>query len=316
MKRLSTYILLWLISFCTYGQETTYYDYYKGINLAKSMIAEDDIESALNHYIEIFKKFDFIFARDCFNAFELSLKFKDNEKIFYLIQRCIKQGVEFDSFMTNNELDSFKQTDYWKELLISKDSLYISYQKNINIEIREEIIEMFNTDQELRERAYKARFNIFKRRKLMKQWSELSKVQVNRLIEITKGYGFPGEKLIGLDYSNMHPKISSKRLSAGMPIVIFIHFYSEPNANYNDLIKMNIKTGYIFNEHFAIISDFQNKYGKLFTEIVPPYSERFNPKESVNQINKNRYEIGLPNLEIQYKIQKNNLITPFWVHLY
>jgi len=113
----------------------------------------------------------------------------------------------------------------------------------------------------------------------------------------------------------MHFKISDSDLSAGMPIIIFIHHYSQPNKSYNSILKNEIQSGNLNNEHYAIISDFQYTYGKEKFGSIPCYSIRFNPKESKEKIDENRLEIGLLSLSNTAKLQNRKYITPFWLRL-
>lgn len=86
--------------------------------------------------------------------------------------------------------------------------------------------------------------------------------QVHRLIEITREKGFPGEGLIGIDQPEYHEKIVGNEYSAGMPIIILLHHYSSPNPSFDSLLFGQIGKGYLYNEHFATICDFEAHFGK------------------------------------------------------
>lgn len=110
---------------------------------------------------------------------------------------------------------------------------YSEYYEGINaaktLTGKNKIVEMFEQDQEMRAKYYDA--ILFQRIRIGREWEALNKRQVERLVDITRKYGFPGEKLIGIDTKQMHPKISDGNISAGMPIVILIHHYSQPNKS-------------------------------------------------------------------------------------
>ena len=287
-----------------------YYEYYEGINKAKSSLIEDSLAKGMNHYFETFEKFDFVFARDCFNALEVASVLGDLDKVDYFLRRCLKQGIEFNLLEQDSILTNFKKTDAWSDIILAKDSLRSIYESNVNWEIRNEINTMFTKDQEIRDLANKNRFNIFKIRKLNKQFEELDRKLVLRIIEITKEHGFPGEKLIGLDTESMHPKINNKHITTGMPIVVLIHHYSQPNESYNHLLINEIKKGNLLNEHFATISNFQYTYGKANNRETLCYSLMFNPKLDSKIIDRNRNKINLLSISKASELKRKKLITP------
>lgn len=312
MKKTILFAFLIYTSFCS---AKNYYTYYEGIKQAKLALVADNLEASATLYAETFEKFDFVFARDAYNALEVATIINDFEKMDRFARRCIKQGVAFELLSQDTLLTKFKTTDYWSKLSAEKDSLRAIYEAGINWEVRNEINAMFAEDQEIRELAFKNRHNPFRIGKLKKQFEEIDSKLVLRLMEITKEYGFPGEKLIGIDESFMHPKINATDLSAGMPIVILIHHFSQPNESYNSILIHEIETGQLYNEHYATISDFQHEYGKEKFGTVPCYSQKFAPKESLAVIDANRASIGLIDLTNTYALQRKRYITPFWMRL-
>lgn len=287
-----------------------YYEYYEGINKAKLSLIEDSLEKGMNHYFETFEKFDFVFARDCFNALEVASILEKADKIDYFLRRCLKQGIEFNFLEQASILTNFKKTDAWPEVILAKDSLRSIYESNVNWGIRTEINAMFAEDQAIRDLAHKNRFNIFRIRKINKQFEEVDRKLVLRMIEITKNHGFPGEKIIGIDNNSMHPKIHTNRITAGMPIVVLIHHYSQPNESYNHLLIDEIKKGNLFNEHFATISDFQYTYGKGNDREALCCSKMFNPKLDLEIIDRNRDNINLLSVSKTNELKRKGLITP------
>ncbi len=292
-----------------------YSEYYEGINKAKLSLLEDSLEEGMNHYFETFENFDFVFARDCFNALEIASSLRDIDKVDYFLRRCLKQGIEFNLLDRDSILTDFKKTDAWPKVLLAKDSLRNIYEGNVNWEIRNEVISMFAQDQAIRDLAHKNRFNIFKIRKLNKQFEETDRKLVLRIVEITKEHGFPGEKIIGIDNKGMHPKINDRHLSAAMPIIVFVHHYSQANESYNSLLIKEIRRGNLLNEHYATISDFQYTYGKENNETILCYSLMFNPKQDLKTIDENRSEIYLLDISNTSRLKRKKLITPKY-HLY
>lgn len=288
-----------------------YNNYNNGILEAKKAIINNDFELASKFYFETFESYEFVFARDCYNALEISCKIKNQEKIYYFFSRCLKQGIEFDYLNSLDILKDFKNSDLWNLILKEKNNYHLIYKKSINWNIREEIIQMFNKDQEIRDLSYKNRWNIFKVKKWNKKWKELNKNQAKRIIEITQNIGFPGEKLIGIDTYEMHKKIKSNNFSSSMPIIILIHYYSEPNTSFNDILFNQIDKGNINNEHYAVICDFQNEYSD---KKIQNYTNRFSTNNA--SLDLRRLQIGLISIEELNKLETQKTITPFWKRLY
>ncbi len=307
------FFLLFIIPHVLIGQD--YSDYYRGINKGKLLAAKNDIEGSLNSYYLTFEQFDFVFARDCYNAIELSCYAKDSIKIDYFIRRGIKQGLNLDQITKINAFSAFLNSDFLKSIEKDKIQLENSYAQKINWSLRDTINHFFTQDQAIRERYYKA--FLFKRIRIGREWEELIKTQVEKLIEITKVYGFPGEKLIGIDIKEMHPKIGNSNLSAGMPIVIFIHHYSQPNKSNDSLLFQQISTGYLYNEHFATICDFEAKFGKNKYDNYGYFAFKHSPKTiDENEINRRRNEISLPSINEFKELYSTQFMTKFWNRLY
>jgi len=211
-------ILLFIVPNALFGQN--YVDYYSRINNGRILAANKNTEESINSYFSTFEKFDFVFARDCYNAIELSAFSNDSLKLDYFIRRGIKQGLKFNQIMKIKNVAKFQKSTFIKIIEKEKDSLKNIYKNSINWELRNIIVEMFKQDQLIREKYYKA--ILFKRKKIGREWEALNKIQVHKLIEITKQYGFPGEKLIGIDTDKMHPKIVNNNISQGKLILLFL----------------------------------------------------------------------------------------------
>lgn len=307
-----------LILFCLFTHlifSQDYSNYYKGINRARISVAEGNAENSINSYYTTFENYDFGFARDCYNAIEIAVFAKDTIKLEYFIRRALKQGIDYQLILKIENLYEFHNSEFLKKIEREKDSLSTIYSKSINWEIRKEINEMFAADQAIRERYYNS--ILFKRHKIGKEWEDLNESQVERIIEITKNNGFPGERLIGIDNKEMHSKISDHNLSTGMPIVILIHHYSQPNKSYSSILFEQIKLGNLYNEHFATVCDFEVKFGRNKFENFGFFAFKQSLK-AVNQkeIDQRRNEISLLSIEEIQLLNSNKIISKFWNRLY
>ena len=312
MKNVLNLFFIFAIQY-SFGQN--YLDYYNQINKAKLLAADSNyMESALLYH-KTFQEYDLEFARDCVNAFEVSSLTGEDSLTTFFIKSALKRGVPISYFLKNSDLSDFRSTQNWH--LIEKDSASFrqEYESIINNEIRAEINQMFHADQEIRARYYQWS-NFLLRPLIASKWKRLNQEQVLRIVEITKSHGFPGERLIGIDLPEHHQKISKTQFSAGMPIIILVHHYSQPNISYDLLFYPEVFTGSLYNEHFATICDFEAAFGKNRFPCYGYYALRQKPKNyKPDEFSEKRKEIGLlSNSDIQ-KLNQSNVMTKFWNRL-
>lgn len=313
MKQILLIGYLYLVGINLYSQCTL--EYYNKINEAKVAVLENDIESAMVLYEEVFKNTNYPFARDCYHAVELAIMANDTIKLSYFLRKAITVGIKIEDIEEAGKVNSYLDRPFYHAIKVEEDSLMQIYTSRINWDIREEVNQLFLEDQKIREEYYSA--NFLKRKKIGKKWEELNARQVDRLIEITKEYGFPGEKLIGLDRTEMHPKIRTKNYSAGMPIVIFIHHFSQPNPSYDELLLAEVEKGNLYNEHFATICDFEAEFGSGKYKTFGYYGLRQQPKVmNDNILNLKREKIGLLKIAQIKQLNKIKHLTKFWNRLY
>ena len=290
-------------------------DYYKKINEGKIFASESDFESAIKSYQQAFENFDHVFARDCYNAIELAVLANDTIKLDFFITKAVTQGIRINDLEKSGKLDDYLESAFYKNIKETEDSLALVYNSKINWDLRSEINQMFLEDQSMREKYYNS--ILFKRNVIRTKWEALNSKQVERLVEITKQYGFPGENLIGLDRNEMHPKVSTTNYSAGMPIVILIHHFSQPNQSYDKLLIEEVRKGNLYNEHFAAICDFEAEFGKDKFENFGYYGLRHQPRvPDKNALNSRREEIGILKFEQLNALNQIKNLTKFWNRLY
>lgn len=309
MKHLLHIIFIFTIQY-SFGQ--SYLNYYTQVNDAQLLAADSNYQESALLYKKTFEEYDFEFARDCINAIEVSSLTSLDSLTFYFIKRALKRGVPMSYFSKNSNLLDFRSTQYWNSITKDSATLRKEYESNIHNEIRDEINQMFKADQEIRERYYQWS-NFLLRPIIGKKWKKLNREQVMHIIEITKNHGFPGERLIGIDSPEYHEKINRTQFSAGMPIIIFVHHYSQPNISYDSLLFTEVFKGNLYNQHFATICDFEAEFGKNKFACYGYYGLRHKPKNyKSDEFIEKRKDIGLlSNSEIQ-KLNRSNGMTKFW----
>lgn len=294
----------------------SYLPYYTGIYTAHKHIAAKNYQLAADQYYRTFQAYTFRFARDCWHAAESAALAGDSAKVAYFVEASVRQGIPLSYMSLSKALLPYHSTPLWTSLSQHTHAWRQSYLEGINQTIRAEIIEMFEADQQARARYY-AWYNLLFRPILGMKWRKLNAQQVTRMVEITQMYGFPGEKLIGIDLPSQHSKIDSLQLSAGMPIVILLHHYSHPNPSHDHLFHDQVLQGNLWNRHFATVCDFEATYGKGKHQGLAHYQVAWKENALDNEvINLRRRAIGLPDVAIEAQLKSLPGLTRFYYRLY
>jgi hypothetical protein len=140
------------------------------------------------------------------------------------------------------------------------------------------------------------------------------------LLPLIKQYGYPGEKLIGIDEKYMHHKFREEHYNSFMVRLILIHYYSKRRSLDDTFLLEEIKKGNLHAKQFAEFHDFRVRTsGKNDYYCQLSFNLNFltQVKEYVTEVdvNKRRAEIGLGTHElrmrelkhfIDYRKQRNN----------
>ena len=310
--------VLFLISFLLVALQATsqeVMEYYEHINTGKKHAIDKRFSHALNAYRVAFDRYNKPYARDCYNAVELSVIAKDTFHLNYFLQKAIARGIKLRDVEASGILNEYANAYFLQDIRTKEDSLFSIYASSIHWDLRHEINQMFTEDQEVRQEYYQSSF--LKRRTIGKKWEALNAQQVERLMEITAQFGFPGENLIGLDRKDMHPKIVTQNFSAGMPILLFIHHFSQPNPSYSEILISEVKKGNLYNEHFATISDFEAKFCKGKYENFGYFGLRQQPKKmDKKSFNSKREAFGILTIEQIEQLNRVKHLSKFWNRLY
>ena len=300
-----------------FGQD--YVAYHKAIMNAESKILDSNYSESLAIYDSIFKLYDFVYARHCYTAIQLATREKKEDLVFFFLEKGIKQGLTVDIIENAPIINELSKSNKWKEFKVKKyDSLRKTYLNNINIQLRDEIERLSAIDQYFTNKVNESTLlsYIIKNNK----WKRVVEMLVEtKLIEIIKQYGFPGEKIIGIEEVNLSYINFSKEEEKELNTMgkrtftpfsaqyILIHYFSIPHPNFNTLLKQEIKKGNIEPSQYASICDFQAKYGKKYkNEGYYNQWHRDTNMENRNDINKRRLNIGLETFEEYRKKEKRN----------
>lgn len=179
-------IIIW--TFCchsqVYGQD--YRTYYKIVDSAeKYAFLEASPVLAIQLYDSAFKKFDFVFAKDCFIASQFAYIY-NNKKYEYFLRRGFENGLSISHLKTSKVFRNLvRDTTLFYRSFPDYKMLRKKYLARINVNVLRTVTKMAVQEQ---------------KDKLL-QTSEFTPI-LNKYISyikyVTGVYGFPGEKVIGL----------------------------------------------------------------------------------------------------------------------
>ncbi|MRI00027.1 hypothetical protein GH721_05700 [Kriegella sp. EG-1] len=199
MTKLSLTLILigFLFASSNSKAQENYLNYHSKVIECEKLIVEGKYTSAINIFDSLFKQFNFLFLRDVKVATELSAFEKDYKSGLKFAGLGIKAGWTLESINKNDNLQSFREKPEWTKIMTSYDSLHKIYLSRLNIQVKEQVHEMFKKDQK---KAFGALLRIgqkAKRRYSEKKFAPHSEHQLEKLEQILNVYGYPGERLIG-----------------------------------------------------------------------------------------------------------------------
>jgi hypothetical protein len=181
-------LLLCLTLLCTAYRSVAkkhqdYATYFTGILAAEHSLAQDDLPAALEAYVALFRQFDFVFARDAYNALQLAILAEWPEQRDALLIRCARAGVPADMLSRNMLVHAAYAHDekHFQELFAKGNALYLH---RIDTALRTEILQRYKLEQ-----ANKGKDN----------YRQICTDNFNRIRELSEGGRYPGEQLIGVD---------------------------------------------------------------------------------------------------------------------
>lgn len=270
-----------------------YLKYYEEINKAEIANLDKNFERSDSIYKIAFQLVEKPFKEDYFLAAINSEKLNDNQKTYSYLKKGIQNGLILKRI--KKELSSFKKSKEWKILKKEYDVIRHKHLKTLNLELREEIMIMFEKDQ-------KARKPVFGSSNKMK---ETDSYNYKRLLEIIKENGnkWPGFSLIG------ETTPTGKYKPYGNIAYMLLHFNKEQVKVLKPYMLEAVLNGEMYPYHFARIIDYKNI---LDCQIYGTYI--YNKKYDVGEIcdcdkaNEERKKIGFEplkdfyrKLEVEYK---------------
>lgn len=308
-------ILTKLILLCwteLFGQN--YFEYQKSFNRIDNDILLNNLSVAVKRLDTIYDSFDFIYAKHCIKALQISCLQNDTINSDKWLRKCFLQGVPI-WIIRENEITSkvfnFSQTENTLKIY---DSLRTVYKSSINLSISRTIDSLLVIDQKFTNKVNNG-FILFRHTIYGVQWLNNNRRQFNVINKIIEHYGFPGEKLIGLSHYYQDSVEASKDLLFYGPsideyrtYIMLIHYFSSKRNDINDELIASVRLGFLPSYQYGAINDFNALYGRKKNN-----SEYYNvwhhdpQKQNISEINLRRLLIGLSTVEEQNRNNEINI---------
>lgn len=210
--------LVFLITILIFGigklSAQNYLNYYKKINEAEIAHIDKDFKVADSIYRIAFELVEKPFKEDFLLASINSEKLNDHLKTYEYLKNGVLVGLTEKRIRI--ELSEFKKSDEWNSLKKEYDSLRDRYLKSLNINLRNQLLQMVKKDQS-------ARHPIFGSSKKMKKVDELNYITLLEIIKENNGK-WPDRFTIGDGNEN-------GKYSFG-EITIMLHHFSKEEVLY------------------------------------------------------------------------------------
>lgn len=315
MRILTSFIIL--LPFLVSGQSSSavpkdYWAYHEQINKAETLLADERFEEALKEYWEVFESYEFVFVREYKIAAQLALYLDQKEKAFQVINKGITAGWDLKSLKKNDYLARLHKEPKWKAMEVAYPDLRKEYLNRIDQNTREEVHEMFKKDQKKAMGAVIRMGNKAREKYALEKFAPHSEIQVQKLIEILKNQGYPGERLIGNDFWTS--TILSHHNSIATAYVKKDTLFDFMRPKLIDAIGKGQMSTY----EFALVEDWRIAVASARTQtgygfLDPPSNS------SLEETNELREKIGLRSVELRNRLVDvenktgMNFYLPDWI---
>lgn len=189
-------LFLLLCSNC-FSQQQDYVSYHISINKAEELFfMKNNADSALYHYDNVFKDYDFIFVKDLVNAAQIAIFSKKPYRKY--LERGFEQGLKL-IHLKNYPLFANIYPSLLKDrkLLTAYKENRKKYLSRINFDYLDKIYKMAIADQ---------------KSKSSKDYATLISKTTNKLEYLIREKGFPGDRIIGIADSTVFSEMGKPHL--------------------------------------------------------------------------------------------------------
>ncbi len=289
-----------------------YIIYQQVFNRVDEDILDDMPDRALSSLDSIYCNYEFIFARHCVKALQLSIIAGDSIRAEKWLGRAFLQGVPMWMIRANRLSAIVFTYDNTEQTVAQYDSLRARYFSGINKGVANIIDSLLDTDQYLTEKVNSG-FVGSRAVNYLFRWRKNNRKSYVAINKIINEYGFPGEQLIGLPPDLQDSGTSYHKYVFYGPLILrdhraytmLIHYFSNKRKGFKDNLSQNIKDGYLSPYQYGALYDFMSEYGKE-DRYYNVWHTAKDPEKDLAAINKRRMSVGLNTYDAQ---KRNNSLN-------
>jgi hypothetical protein len=295
MKKLLLSICLAFLLFDTISQNVNYIPYYKW--LCKARIAhycQNNCDSAIDYYTRAFEMVDYILINDLRDFTQCAIDIDNDSLVFFAMERCNKQTIPLAFIFPSDSIsEKYKNTDQWNTCMSYEKQNHEIYTKKYHCPYKRVLDSLRVKDQKVR-KEWTCFCRIFHNSKIakkrMREWFITDSCNQRVVDDMIQKYGFPNER-IGCPNDYLFYQ--------GGGGVVLIHYDNIDffrNVEYKALLEGKLAPECYARRAARMATIFE--WDKL--QYTYSYSKRRGKKMTLQekeQVDKNRYEIGLPSVE-------------------
>lgn len=260
-------------------------EYYSHTNEASRFYLNGQYKEALESYHEAFER-NTPFHNHLITATECAAIIDSNRIAIELLKTAILQGVEYEAVIELGIIHDLQKEPEWLELKEQYPELRREFFSTINIDLYSELIRMKAKDELLRpySRDSTAR-NIL---------MEVYKTNMNKLLNLTAQYGFPGHQAVGY-----YSEITYTILLHGTPEIE----KRKDKHEIDSLLKKEVHEGNFLPFYYATWKDMglwrneQKQIYGIINQVDENGLRQFDPIDDITTVDQLRKSIYLESLE-------------------
>lgn len=201
---------------------------------------------------------------------ELEYRKKNYKKSANYLKKLVENGYPFKYIEEDSTYTEFKTRKEWKSLKQNNDEIYSNWEKNINWNLRNELIKINEEDQRIRRNPVS-----------QDEFNRVDSINENRLKEILKQYGYPTNNLIGNWYID-------KKMASIETLIMHLDDLEYFKPLFFEYVKNGVSPANIY----ASIIDSHDRKRGIFTYRI--YSNLKDEQiEDLPNLDKRRISVGL-----------------------
>jgi hypothetical protein len=231
-----------------HGQD--YFEYQRVFNRIDEDVLKEKYSVAIQRLDSIYTQYHFIYARHCIKALQVCCKANDSVRANKFLAKCFRQGVPLWVIRVNELTRRSLHYTSTQNTIRAYDSLRAVYKSSINKDVARQIDSLLERDQRLTDKVNSALFPFGIRS--YTRWRRNNSREFEKIRQIIRTHGFPGERLIGLpsyyedsSYAAANIIFYGPHLFDSRTFTMLLHCYSHPRESMDELLLKSVRNGYV-----------------------------------------------------------------------